>query len=445
MRILIADDNPMWIKLLEANIRRWKFEPVLCKDGREVLEKMNTGDAPRLVVMDWQMPGIDGVEACRRIKASEKLPYTYVVLLSSRDSKQDILTGLEAGADEYLTKPVDLEILKSRLSAARRLVSAIPPKEWSKPQVAGYEVERVVGKGAFATVWRANRKADNQPVALKVIRVDLATNLVFERFAREVEHMQQLDHRYIAKILDSHIDRKLGFYAMEMIGGGTLGDYSHKHKLQPLQIIFLISRVCKGLAHAHERGIIHRDLKPSNIMITSEGHPKLVDFGLSKSMFKVPEESVLQTMAGSIIGTPLFMAPEQARGQIQSVDQRTDIFSAGLILYIMLLRKHPFKIDPGSPARTIQELANGVPRPPSELNPAFNQRLQSIMMRAIAVAQEDRYESAAELANDLRSFIRDRIKSASSSTSTSLSTDSIDEVEQLSDTAGEDMVGVPAS
>ncbi|MDX1929307.1 MAG: protein kinase [Pirellulaceae bacterium] len=410
MRILLADDNPMWSRLLESNVKRWKFEPIICKDGNEVLERMNSPDAPRLAVIDWEMPGLDGVEACRQIKASQSLPYTYVVLLSSRDAKEDILAGLQAGADEYLTKPVDLEILRSRLNAARRLVDAIPPKEWARPRIEGYEVDRVVGKGAFATVWRATKNDTGAVAALKVLRVDLATNVVFERFANEIEVMKQLRHHYIASIHESRIDRSVGYYAMDLIEGGSLGEYCKRAKLNALQNIRMISRVCKGLAHAHDRGIIHRDLKPSNIMVTLDGIPKIVDFGLSKSMFKVPSENALQTMEGSLVGTPLFMAPEQARGEVQKVDHRTDIFAAGVILYIMLMRKHPFKVDPGSSAKTVQELAGGKPRLPSEFHPDFSRRLQDILMRALAINQEDRYQSALELAIDLKTFVKSRVK-----------------------------------
>lgn len=409
MRILVADDNPIWSRLLESNVKRWKFEPVVCKDGHEVLARMSSVDAPRLAVIDWEMPGIDGVEACRQIKASQDLPYTYIVLLSSRDEKEDILAGLQAGADEYLTKPVDLQILRSRLAAARRLVDAIPPKEWARPRIEGYEVDRVVGKGAFATVWRAVKKDTGAVAALKVLRVDLATNVVFERFANEIEMMKQLRHHYIANILESRIDRTIGYYAMDLIEGGSLGEYSKKNKLNALQNIRLMSRVCKGLAHAHDRGIIHRDLKPSNIMVTLDGIPKLVDFGLSKSMFKVPSENALQTIDGSLVGTPLFMAPEQARGEIQKVDHRTDIFAAGVILYIMLLKKHPFKVDPGSSAKTVQELASGTPRPPRDFHPRFSERLQTIIMRALAVDQNNRYQSALELAMDLKTFVKSRV------------------------------------
>jgi len=132
-------------------------------------------------------------------------------------------------------------------------------------------------------------------------------------------------------------------------------------------------------------------------------------------MFKVPNENALQTIDGSLIGTPLFMAPEQARGEIQKIDHRTDIFAAGVILYIMLMRKHPFKVDPGSSTKTVQELANGKPRLPSEFNPSFNARLRQILMRALAVNQGERYQSALELAHDLKSFLKSRVQKSSNS------------------------------
>jgi DNA-binding response OmpR family regulator len=214
MKILIAEDNAIWRQMLKQNVSMWGFEPVTAEDGEQAWDVLQLADAPRLAILDWQMPQMDGIDVCRRLKQTQSLPFTYVVMLTSRDAEEDIVEGLDAGADEYLTKPVEPKVLRSRLAAARRIVEAVPPKEWSLPRVPGYEVIRLLGKGAFATVWEATQNETNRLVALKIIRVDLATEEVFNRFAREIQVAKRLDHPHIAHVYDGQIDRHIGYYAM---------------------------------------------------------------------------------------------------------------------------------------------------------------------------------------------------------------------------------------
>ncbi len=163
MKVLIAEDNAIWRQMLKQNVITWGLEPVIAEDGREAWKILQLPDAPRLAILDWQMPEMDGIEVCRRLKRCQTLPFTYVVMLTSRDAEEDIVEGLDAGADEYLTKPVEPKVLRSRLAAAQRIVEAVPPKEWSLPRVPGYEVKRLLGKGAFATVWEAIQNETNRP------------------------------------------------------------------------------------------------------------------------------------------------------------------------------------------------------------------------------------------------------------------------------------------
>ncbi|MEO1526617.1 MAG: response regulator, partial [Planctomycetota bacterium] len=263
MKILIAEDNPMWAKLLEENTRQWKFDPIIAPDGDAALECLQSESSICLAILDWQMPGVSGIEVCQHIKNDTSRPFTYVVMLTSRDAKEDIVAGLDAGADDYLTKPVEMAVLKSRLGAARRIVEAIPPKDWTKPQIDGYDVKKVLGKGAFATVWEALRLEDGEEVAIKILRVDLATEKVFGRFAREVKMLETLDHEYITRVYDSRVDQQVGYYVMDLIRGGTLYDYE-KRSPSGVERIRMIQRVCEGLEHAHQRGVIHRDMKFSN-------------------------------------------------------------------------------------------------------------------------------------------------------------------------------------
>ncbi len=407
MKVLIAEDNPMWRRMLEDHVTGWGYEAEVAEDGEQAWKILQRDDSPRLAILDWLMPGIDGIDVCRRVKQSEELPFTYVVMLTGRDAQEDMIAGLDAGADDYLTKPVEPAILRSRLLAAGRIVQAVPPKEWTTPRVPGYDVKQLLGKGAFATVWQAVQESTGRSVALKIIRVELATHEVFGRFAREIQLMQKMDHSNIARVYDSNIDEKLGYYAMELVDGWTLEKYIKDEKPKARRILELFAQVCDGLDHAHQQGIVHRDMKPSNIMISRKGLPKLVDFGLGKSMFLADTASD-QSMVGQVVGTPLFMAPEQARGENDKVDGRTDVYALGIILYILFVRRHPHKVSDKNRWQTVQQIAEGHARLPSELVPDFDVDLERIIMKALAYEPSERFQSAAEFGEELRHFVQQR-------------------------------------
>ena len=413
MKILIAEDNPLWRSMLKRNAELWGHEPIVVEDGAKAWEILRRDDTPRLAILDWEMPGMNGIDVCHRVKRDPDHPFTYVVMLTSRDAQEDMVAGLDAGADDYLTKPIEPAVLRSRIAAAERIVNLVPPKEWTVPRIDGYDVKRMLGKGVFATVWEALHQKTGQTVALKIIRVDLATEEVFGRFAREIELMQKLNHPNIARIHDSRIDKKLGYYSMEFVKGGTLEKYVQEKKPNAAVLIYLLAKVCDALDHAHKQGVLHRDLKPSNIMMTEDGKPKLVDFGLARWMFKTgADDSAVHSMDGSVIGTPLFMSPEQARGQNESLDGRSDIYALGVIMYVMLVRKHPHKINQDDRWQTIREIASGQPRSPRDLRPDFNRELERIMMKALASNREERYATAGEFGAEIRRFLKERSRAA---------------------------------
>ncbi len=409
MKVLIAEDNAIWRQMLKQNVSNWGYEPVVAEDGREAWNILQRPDAPRLAILDWQMPELDGIDVCRRVKECHTLPFTYVIMLTSRDAEEDMVAGLDAGADDYLTKPVEPKILKSRLAAAQRIVEAVPPREWSLPRIPGYEVKRLIGKGAFATVWEAVQNAVGRPVALKIIRVDLATEDIFHRFAREIQLTQRLDHPHIARVYDSRVDEHIGYYAMELIDGPSLDKYVKYEKPKVAKLLCLAAEVCGALDYAHKQGVIHRDLKPANIMVTKEGKSKLVDFGLGRSMFRPEAESETTTsLDGVVIGTPLFMAPEQARGENDKLDGRADIYALGIILYMMLVRRHPHHVDMNDRWKTLREIAEGQVSRPSEVKPKFDREVERILMKALAEDPNDRYATAGDFGKDIISFLRSK-------------------------------------
>lgn len=412
MKLLIADDNPVWRKLIEATVEPWGYRVILVEDGSQALAAMESDDPPRLALLDWQMPEIDGVEVCRQVKQDPKYPFTYVILLTSRDREEDMIEGLDAGADDYLTKPIVAALLKSRLAAAKRIVEAVPPVQWTKPQVDGFEVERLIGKGAFATVWRATQVTNRRAAAIKIIRADLATDLVFERFAREIQVMRRMDHPGIASIDASHLERDFAYYAMELIDGESLGHFIASQKPKATRIIEMMAQICDALQHAHSHGIIHRDVKPSNVMVGFDGNPKLVDFGLSKAMFRAQvAPGANETSVGSVLGTPLFMAPEQARGESEYVDHRSDLYAVATMLFLFLLREHPHGVGSMGREETIQTIATTPAKRAIDINAKFNPQLDEILTRCLAADPEARFQTAGELANSLREFLQNRAAS----------------------------------
>lgn len=411
MKVLVAEDHRVWQQLLREKLLQWHYEPVVVGDGDEALEMLRKHDDIRIALLDWLMPGTDGLTVCKTIKSDPNRGFTYVLMLTGRDSNADTVKGLDAGADEYLTKPVDMNVLKSRLHAAERIIKAIPPAGWTRPQIDGYEIQQVLGKGAFATVWKARHVETERDVAIKILRIDLATEQVFRRFEREIKIMRTLDHPNIARVYDHRIDRDLGYYAMELLDGGDVLRHCRDHKSGGTGRIALMAGVCRGLADAHDHGIIHRDLKFANVMIghqTDADIPKIVDFGMSKSLFTTPSEDLTQTIEGSILGTPLFMSPEQARGETSSIDHRTDIYAVGIMLYLLLLKRHPHQVNPADRAETIEAIGHGKIVSPIEIKPDFNPRVALILMRMLAARPDDRYQSCSELADALDSFLASR-------------------------------------
>jgi serine/threonine protein kinase len=198
-----------------------------------------------------------------------------------------------------------------------------------------------------------------------------------------------------------------------LIDGLTFDKYVKYEKPKVAKILCLAAEVCGALDHAHKQGVVHRDLKPSNIMVTQAGASKLVDFGLARSMFRPEAETeTVTSLEGTAIGTPLFMAPEQARGENEKLDGRTDIYALGIILYIMLVRRHPHQVDPSDRWKTLREIAQGHVSPPSEVKPKFDRDIERILLTALAEDPAARYPTAAQFGQDIIRFLQSKAEEA---------------------------------
>lgn len=257
-----------------------------------------------------------------------------------------------------------------------------------------YEIVKLLGQGGMGAVYKARDRELDRLVALKVIRPELAGHAsILQRFKQELILARKITHRNIIRIFDLGVADGLRFITMEFVEGQDLSSLlDEQPKYSPGAAVKILRQVCAALEAAHAEGVVHRDLKPQNIMIENSGRVCVMDFGLARSL-----EANGMTQAGAVMGTPAFMSPEQAKGL--PVDQRSDIYSLGIIAYVMLTGQTPFKADSALASMLLR--TQGPPTPAVELDPSIPKPLSDIVQKTMAVDPKDRYQSVAELSQDL--------------------------------------------
>jgi eukaryotic-like serine/threonine-protein kinase len=273
----------------------------------------------------------------------------------------------------------------------------------TQPRLLGgrYELDGVVGRGGMAEVYRARDIRLDRIVGIKTLRTDLARDQTFQaRFRREAQSAASLNHPSIVAVYDTGEDMATGvpvpYIVMEFVDGRTVRDLLQEgHRLLPERSLEIIDGVLRALEYSHQAGIVHRDIKPGNVMVTRNGDIKVMDFGIARAM---SDAQATMTQTAQVIGTAQYLSPEQARGD--RVDARSDLYSAGCLLYELLTGRPPFTGD--SPVAIAYQHVRENPIPPSRVDPDIPRWADPIVLKAMAKAPADRYQSAAEMRADLQ-------------------------------------------
>lgn len=325
-----------------------------------------------------------------------------------------------------------LDRLKSNPPAPQELPPDGLPRAWSPsaegtrrthgngadllPHLPGYEILEEIGRGGMGVVYKARQIALNRIVAVKAILAgSFATTQERARFQMEAESAAALQHPNIVQVHEVGQYEGNPYFSMEFLGGGTLQDHSTGSPQRPRQAAFLIETLARAVQHAHEQGIVHRDLKPANVLMSGDGQrsglgsnarqtpcPKIADFGLAK----VLHGAMRQTRTGDVLGTPDYMAPEQAGRAGQPIGPPSDIYALGAMLYELLTGRTPFA--GATPFETIRQVLHEEPLPLGRLQPGVPRDLCIIAHKCLEKEPARRYASARDLADDLHRFLEDQ-------------------------------------
>jgi serine/threonine-protein kinase len=286
-------------------------------------------------------------------------------------------------------------------TASHPLAASLQPLQPTEsfPSIPGYEIQQLIDSGGQGEVYKARHIILDRIVALKLLRDDRASDAErLARFRREGKVIARSEHPQIVRVHDFGESGGRLFLSMEYLAGGTLKDRLAKSgPWEPQAAIELLLVLTDAVENAHQKGIVHRDLKPGNVLFTVDGHPKVADFGLAKIL---DDNSSLQTRTDAILGSPSYMAPEQAAGRISQIGPATDVYALGAILYEVLTGRPPFRGE--SWLHTLDMVRTQPTTTPTRLRPGIPLALEQLCLKCLEKDVKDRYSSVAGLAAALR-------------------------------------------
>lgn len=411
MRVLAADDDRGILNTLERCLRTWGYEAIVTNDGAEAWRILRHESTPRIVVIDWDMPGLSGLEVCRLLRATPHGEEVYVLMLTARQAKDDLIEALEAGADDFLSKPFHARELQLRLAKgvsfqASRMAMHGPgiPSRGAPPSgstLGGkYRLEKQIAEGGMASVWLGVHLSLGINVAIKFMKPGLAETPDYASFEREARAAARLRTENIVRVYDHGIAHDGSPYlVMEYLAGESLGDrIDRAGPLDPIDVANIIHQTGRALDEAHGRGIIHRDIKPENILLVDEpGAPqtiaKLVDFGLARARGGEKTDG-----SGMISGTPGYMTPEHLRADVPP-NPALDLWGLAATAFTALTARVPFD---GDSLAQIMKAVCVAPLPvPSQFMPSLSPAIDAWFAKACARDPRQRFQTPAELTSEL--------------------------------------------
>jgi serine/threonine-protein kinase len=415
MRVLAADDDQGILTVLERCLRNWGYEALTARDGVDAWSVLKREDAPRIVVLDWDMPRLSGIEVCRLLRAAPHGEETYVLMLTGRQDKADLISALEAGADDFLSKPFHPRELQLRLAKgvsfqASRAALYDPGREVppAGSTLGGkYRLEREIARGGMASVWLGVHLSLGINVAIKFMKPELAGAPDYVSFEREARAAAQLRSEHIVRVYDHGIAHDGAPYlVMEYLAGDTLGDRVERSGARsPQEVFAIVEQIGRALSEAHGRGIVHRDVKPENILLVEDperryGLAKLVDFGLARSRLNLQRTEE----GGLICGTPSYMTPEHLRAR-EPPGPQLDLWALAATAFLALTGKVPFDGD------TLSQVMRRVcidPLPlPSAIRPGLPPAIDAWFARACSRDAGERFQTIGELTSALGRAVAD--------------------------------------
>ncbi len=318
------------------------------------------------------------------------------------DVRREVESLLDADTSESL-------LARPALEAAAELLRQ-SGAEGAQPSIVGkYRILATLGSGGMGVVYQAEQEHPRRVVALKVIRPGWSTAELLRRFERESQALGRLQHPGIAQIYEAGTaDTGFGpqpYFAMEFIRGEPLGKYAHARHLSTRARLEIMVKICDAVHHAHQRGIIHRDLKPGNILVDETGQPKILDFGVAR-ITDSDTQTTRQTDLGQLVGTLAYMSPEQVLADPLELDTRSDVYALGVILYELLAGRLPYSLSRNLP-EAMQTIRDADPAPLSSVSQNYRGDVETIVAKALEKDRARRYNSAADLAADIRRYLSD--------------------------------------
>ena len=314
------------------------------------------------------------------------------------------LLGAYGRADEFLDPSSVGEALDQIVSGQ--------PEPLVGRTIGRYRILDLIDRGGMGAVYRAEQERPRRKVALKLIDRVFASPEILRRFKIESEVLGRLQHPSIAQILEAgSTDTDVGsrpFFAMELVEGPPLNEYVERNRLSVRERLELMIRICHGAQHAHRNGVIHRDLKPANILVTQEGIPKILDFGVARVTDPELRSTASQTVQGTVMGTLPYMSPEQLRGNPDEVDTRSDVYALGVVCYELLTGRLPRDLTDLPLAEAVRVVTESDPRPLESPDRTFPTDLRTIVAKALEGDPDRRYGSASEFAADLQRYLDDQ-------------------------------------